>query len=111
MDDQELRGDRAGFPRVAHVEGKRVSTLVLAGRGAHTRDELRRLRAEDAAPDAVAAEDAIGATYVDAQHLAQVPGRRGELLRRLPFVAAQTAEVLRHAHDYDAVLTWSDMPA
>ena len=84
---------------------------MLAGHGAHTRDELRRLIAEDAAPDAVSAEDAIGATYVDAHYLAQVPGRRGDLARRLPLVAGQTAEVLLDGKDHDAVLTWSDMPA
>jgi glycosyltransferase involved in cell wall biosynthesis len=103
MDHQELRGECG--------EGRRVSTLVLAGHGKHTRDELRRLLAEDAAPDAVSAEDAIGATFVDAQYLAGVRGRRGELVRRLPLVAAQTGEVLLHGKDHDAVLTWSDMPA
>jgi glycosyltransferase involved in cell wall biosynthesis len=67
--------------------------------------------AEDAAPDAVSAEDAIGPTFVDAQYLARVPGRRGELVRRLPLVAAQTGEVLLHGKEHDAVLTWSDLPA
>jgi glycosyltransferase involved in cell wall biosynthesis len=111
MGDQQLRGERGELRRIATVEGRRVSTLVLAGHGSHTRDELRRLLGEDAAPDAVSAEDAIGAAYVDAHSLARVPGRRGELLRRLPLVAAQTAEVLRRGKDHDAVLTWSDMRA
>ena len=109
--DQGLPDERGALPRVATVEGRRVRTLVLAGHGAHTRDELRRLCAADAAPDAVSAEDAIGATYVDAHHFAGVPGRRGDLVRRLPLVAAQSAEVLLHGKDHDAVLTWSDMPA
>src|SRR5436190_20834567 len=111
MGDQELRDEHGVLPRVAQVEGRRVRTLVLAGHGAHTRDELRRLCAADAAPDAVSAEDAIGATYVDAHHFAGVPGRRGDLVRRLPLVAAQTAEVLLHGKDHDAVLTWSDILA
>ena len=111
MGDQVVSGERGALPRVANVEGRPISTLVLAGQGAYTRDELRRLIAEDAAPDAVSAEDAIGATYVDAQYLARVPGRRGDLVRRLPFVAAQTAEVLLHGKDHDAVLSWSDVPA
>jgi glycosyltransferase involved in cell wall biosynthesis len=69
------------------------------------------LLAEDEAPDAVSAEDAIGATYLDAQYFSRVPGRRGELVRRLPLVAAQTGEVLLRGKDHDAVLTWSDLPA
>ena len=67
--------------------------------------------AEDAAPDAVSAEDAVGAMYLDAHYFSRVPGRRGELVRRLPLVGAQTAEVLLRGRDHDAVLTWSDLPA
>jgi len=109
--DLELRAELGALPRVATVEGRRLRTLVLARHGRHTREELRRLLAEDAAPDAVSAEDAIGATYLDGHYFARVPGRRGEFARRLPLVAAQTREVLHRGKEYDAVLTWSDVPA
>ena len=42
-----------------------VRSLLVAGTGKPPEAELRRLIADDAMPDAVSAEDAIGATSVD----------------------------------------------
>jgi glycosyltransferase involved in cell wall biosynthesis len=92
-------------------EPLRVRTLVVGGRSRPPDAELRRLLAEDVIPDAVSPEEAIGPTFLDERYFAEIPGLRGKLLRRLPFLAAQTAEVFRRGNDYDAVLTWSDLRA
>jgi glycosyltransferase involved in cell wall biosynthesis len=67
--------------------------------------------AEDLMPDAVSAQDAIGATAIDDRYFLAMPGLRGAILRRLPLPLAQAVEVLLHAHRYDAVVSWSDLPA
>jgi glycosyltransferase involved in cell wall biosynthesis len=88
-----------------------LRTLVIGDPIRPPDAELRRLAAEDLIPDAFSVEAAIGPTYVDERYLTEIPGVGGRILRQLPFVAAQVAEVLRHGGDYDAVLTWSDLPA
>jgi glycosyltransferase involved in cell wall biosynthesis len=62
-------------------------------------------------PDAISAEDAIGAFYIDERLFATIPGLRGRLVRALPYRLAQLLEVLLRGRDYDAVFTWSDAPA
>ena len=74
-------------------------------------EELRRLIAEDAIPDATSAEDAIGSTIIDNRYFAAMPGLRGRVARRMPLLLAEIAEVILRGKDYDAVLTWSDQPS
>ena len=74
-------------------------------------EELRRRVATDAIPDAVSIDDAIGATLIDDRYFARMPGIRGRLLRRVPPMIAQLTEILMRGSHYDAVLTWSDLPA
>ncbi len=74
-----------------------LRTLVVAGRGKPAEDELRRLIAEDAIPDAVSAEDPLDPTFVDDRLIATVPGLRGRLVRRLPYRLAQVVEVMARA--------------
>jgi glycosyltransferase involved in cell wall biosynthesis len=85
-----------------------VRSLVVAGTGKPPEAELRRLIADDAMPDAVSAEDAIGATVLDDRLFAEMRGIRGRLVRRLPLRAAQAIEVLVRGREYDAILSWSD---
>ncbi len=73
--------------------------------------ELRRQVATDAIPDAVSIDDTIGATLIDDRYFAEMPGVRGRLLRRVPPMIAQLTEILLRGRHYDAVLTWSDLPA
>ena len=74
-------------------------------------EELRRQVAADAIPDAVSIDDAIGATLIDDRYFARMPGLRGRILRRVPHIIAQLTEILLLGSHYDAVLTWSDLPA
>jgi glycosyltransferase involved in cell wall biosynthesis len=94
---------------LAHLPHAR--TLVLSGAGKPPDEELRRLIAEDVMPDATSAEDAIGATIVDDRYFAAMPGLWGRIARRMPLLAAEIAEVLLRGKDYDAVVTWSDLPS
>ena len=84
---------------------------MVSGPGKPPEALLRRLIADDALPDVVSADDAIGATHVDDRYLAALGGWRGRLLRRLPLLLAQAIEVWRRADEFDAVLTWADAPA
>jgi glycosyltransferase involved in cell wall biosynthesis len=88
-----------------------IRTLVVASAGKPPEAELRRLIANDAMPDAVAAELTLNPTYVDDRLMATLPGLRGRLIRRLPYMVAQAIEVRRLGKDYDAVFTWSDLPS
>jgi glycosyltransferase involved in cell wall biosynthesis len=72
------------------------------------RDELRRLIAEDVLPDAMIAQDALGAESLDDRDLAGVPGVRGRVLTRLPAQAALALEAWRRRREFDVVLTWTE---
>lgn len=56
-------------------------------------------------------EDAIGALSVDDDLLATLPGRRGRLLRALPFLLAQAIETFSRRNDVDAVFCWGEIPS
>jgi glycosyltransferase involved in cell wall biosynthesis len=89
-----------------------LRTLVVPRRANAVPDaELRAKIGADEMPDGISAHAAVGATFVNEHYFAQVPGRWGRMLRRLPFLAAQMLEVLRRGRDYDAVLTWTEPPA
>lgn len=86
-----------------------LRTLVLtSAQGKPSEDEVRRAIAADTMPDAVSADDAIGATILDERYIAALPGLKGRLLRRLPYLIAQAIEVCLRADDYDAILTWGE---
>ena len=74
-------------------------------------EDLRRQIAADLVPDAVSVDDAIGATTIDDRYFAAMPGLRGRIMRKLPRSIAQSVEILVRGKHYDAVLTWSDLPA
>ena len=96
---------RMSQPTTAH----RLHTLVLTSvQGKPSQQEMRRAIAADTMPDAVSADDWIGATILDERYIAAAPGVKGRLLRRLPNLAAQAVEVFLHADDYDAVMTWGE---
>jgi glycosyltransferase involved in cell wall biosynthesis len=86
-----------------------LRTLGIAGPGQMSRAEWRRLVAEDAMPDGLVADAAIGAVYVDERYLEALPERA--VLRRLPFLAAQAVVARRHGRRFDALLSWSDRRA
>ena len=89
-----------------------VRLLVLATAGHKPSDEeLRRLIAEDLRPDAILAEDSLGATSLDERDLARIPGLHGRVLQRLPVPIALALEVWRRRHDFDAVLSWGEQLA
>lgn len=101
-----------GEPRSATASATGLRTMVIVNRRNVVPDEeLRRRVATDAIPDAVSIDDAIGATLIDDRYFASMPGMRGRLLRRMPPMIAQLTEILLRGSHYDAVLTWSDLPA
>jgi glycosyltransferase involved in cell wall biosynthesis len=83
-----------------------LHTLAIGGPGQTSRAQWRRLVAEDAMPDALVADAAIGAVYADERYLDALP-----LVRRLPFLAAQAFVARRHGRRFDALLSWSDLRA
>jgi glycosyltransferase involved in cell wall biosynthesis len=87
-----------------------LRTLFVTGPGKPADAEIRRQVAEDRMPDAISAEDAIGAFYIDDRMMATLPGLRGQIMRRLPFRLGQLAEAALRGRDYDAVFTWGDIP-
>jgi glycosyltransferase involved in cell wall biosynthesis len=115
---------RCGCPTLESVFGSRTvieasdapgrrsgpRTLALGGRTRLPAAELRRLIDADATPDSLSTDEAIGALYVDARYLDAVPGLSGAVLRRLPFRCAQAAAARLHGAQFDAVLSWSDLP-
>ncbi len=89
-----------------------LRTMVIVNRrNVVPDDELRRQVATDAIPDAVSIDDTIGATLIDDRYFAKLAGLRGRLLRRVPPMFAQMTQILLRGRHYDAVLTWSDLPA
>jgi glycosyltransferase involved in cell wall biosynthesis len=85
----------------------RMLVLVMA---AHkpADDELRRLIAEDVMPDAILAEDSLGARSLDDRDLMRIPGRRGRLLRRLPIPLALSLDAWWRRDEFDVVLSWGE---
>ncbi len=86
-------------------------TLIVAGRGKPAPAELRRVIADDKMPDVLSPDEVLNQTYVDDRLFATTKGVRGWLARHLPFRLAQTLEVCLHAGEYDAVVTWSELPS
>jgi hypothetical protein len=62
-------------------------------------------------PDATSAEDAVGATILDDRYFAAMKGLRGRIARCVPYLSLRVAVVVLHGKEYDAVLSWSDLPA
>jgi glycosyltransferase involved in cell wall biosynthesis len=89
------------------THGARMLVLALAG-SKPPDEEMRRLMAEDAIPNAILAEDALDATSLNDRDLAELPGLRGRVLRRLPIPIALALEAWGKRRDYDAVLTWGE---
>jgi glycosyltransferase involved in cell wall biosynthesis len=86
--------------------------LVLASSAQKPDDEkIRRLVAEDIVPDALLAEDALGASSLDERGLAAVAGLRGRLLRRLPVSVALSVEAWLRRDEFDVVLSWGERTA
>jgi glycosyltransferase involved in cell wall biosynthesis len=82
--------------------------LVLSVAGAHTADESRRLAAEDLQPDAIIAEDALGASALGDRDVARVGGLRGRLPRALPAHPALALEAWWRRDEYDVMLAWGE---
>ncbi len=86
-----------------------MRTFVFTSRQQKPPDaELRRLIAAGELPDTVSAEDMIGATLIDDRYFEALPGLRGALLRRLPLLIAQAAELTLTKDRCDAIVTWGE---
>jgi glycosyltransferase involved in cell wall biosynthesis len=103
-----LRMEATATAPVPATAGLRTLVLVSAGLSSPPERELRSQIAQGRRPDSIAAYDALGATLLDERYIEAVPGRRGRLLRRLPFSLAQVLEALLSRRSYDVVLTWGD---
>jgi glycosyltransferase involved in cell wall biosynthesis len=93
------------------IDRPELRTLGIGGPGQMSRAEWRRLVAEDAMPDGLVADAAIGAVYVDERYLDALPRPQRAVLRRLPFLAAQAVVARRDGRRFDALLSWSDLRA
>jgi glycosyltransferase involved in cell wall biosynthesis len=83
--------------------------LIVATAGQQpTNEELRRLAAEDAMPDAMVVQDALGAASLDDRDLAGISGVWGWTLRRLPVQLALALETWRRRREFDVVLSWTE---
>lgn len=89
--------------------GAGIRTLFIGGPYRPRDDEIRRWVAADEMPGTTVCEEAIDAFYIDQHLLSALPGRRGRLLRRLPYRLAQVIEAFRRRHDFDVLLTWGEI--
>ena len=90
-----FRSDLAGIP--AHRLARGLSAAPTGRRGARP---PARTGAQPRAPPRL---DALVSAGHVPHYFSRFPDRRGELVRRLPLVAAQTGEVLLRGKDHDAV--------
>ena len=85
----------------------RVLVLVTGGSGAAGGHQPGGPASADAVP-AVVADEQFGATSLHDHDVAQVPGLRGRLLRRLPKPLALALLAWTRRRDNDVVLTWGE---
>ncbi len=95
-------------PPVQQLSG---TSLVVGRFDRRSSDEVQRQVDADKIPDALSAEAAIGAEYVDQQFVRSRAGRFSGILERLPAPVIQAVAVLLWGSNYDVVLTWSDLPS
>ncbi len=83
--------------------------LVLATASQKPADEeLRRLIREDVMPDALLAEDSLGAISFDDRDLARMHGWRARIYKRLPTALALCLETWSRRGEFDVVLSWGE---
>lgn len=87
-------------PRVLYVRNEPSASIPRAQR--------RELEQTGQLPRRVLVEEAFGFDLLGVSDLADLPGLRGAVLRRIPAFIALALEVMRRRGDYDVVVSWAE---
>jgi glycosyltransferase involved in cell wall biosynthesis len=83
-------------------------TLVYGGLGEPPLTEIERREAADECPRVTLYQKRLSSVMLDEQDIASLPGRRGQLYRRLPVGLAQALVAFSQRNQYDAVVSWGE---
>lgn len=85
----------------------RTLTLVTAGLGFPSREELEQLEKADLHPRSNLFPDTLHSDILDERALGKVPEPSNTFYRRIPVYAGQAIEAFRRRKQYDAIISWA----